>query len=117
METGNKKKAPKRTASKNAKKEPARANSRATKRVAATTDKKKLRDRGGVPEERSPSPRRRPSRARKPIITEEQRQAMVSERAYFKAERRGFVGGDPIQDWCEAEAEVDALILRDTEDN
>jgi hypothetical protein len=27
--------------------------------------------------------------------------------AYYRAERRGFVGGSPEQDWLEAEAEVD----------
>ena len=45
-------------------------------------------------------------------ISREQRQAMVAEAAYFMAERRGFVGGDPEQDWREAEAEIDALLDR-----
>jgi hypothetical protein len=35
---------------------------------------------------------------------------MIAEAAYFKAERRGFKGGDPVRDWCEAEAEVDARL-------
>ena len=45
-------------------------------------------------------------------ISREQRQAMVAEAAYFMAERRGFVGGDPEHDWRHAEAEIDALLLR-----
>ena len=30
---------------------------------------------------------------------------MIQEAAYFRAERRGFVGGDPVADWLAAEAE------------
>ena len=44
-----------------------------------------------------------------------QRQQMIAEAAYFRAERRGFNGGDPVRDWYEAEAEVDAQ-LRDLEE-
>jgi hypothetical protein len=35
---------------------------------------------------------------------------MVEEAAYYRAERRGFKGGDPLSDWLAAEAEVDALV-------
>lgn len=31
---------------------------------------------------------------------------MVAERAYCKAEKRSFVGGDEVKDWLEAEAEI-----------
>ena len=44
-------------------------------------------------------------------ITSGQRQQMIAEAAYFKAERRGFNGGDAVRDWCEAEAEIDAQLL------
>jgi hypothetical protein len=37
---------------------------------------------------------------------------MVSEAAYFRAKQRGFVGGDPVTDWTEAEAEVDAILSK-----
>jgi DNA repair exonuclease SbcCD ATPase subunit len=37
---------------------------------------------------------------------------MIAEAAYFKAERRGFNGGDAVRDWCEAEAEIDARLRR-----
>jgi chromosome segregation ATPase len=40
---------------------------------------------------------------------------MIAEAAYFRAERRGFAGGDAIRDWCEAEAEVDARLRRQRE--
>ncbi len=39
---------------------------------------------------------------------EDQRRRMIADAAYFRAERRGFDGGDPVADWLEAEAEVDA---------
>lgn len=35
------------------------------------------------------------------------RDALVAERAYYKAEARGYEPGHEIQDWLEAEAEVD----------
>ena len=38
------------------------------------------------------------------------RQHMISTAAYYRAERRGFNGGDPVQDWLEAEAEVEAML-------
>lgn len=39
-----------------------------------------------------------------------QRKQMIAEAAYFIAERRGFNGGDPLNDWVEAEAQVDARL-------
>jgi hypothetical protein len=37
------------------------------------------------------------------------RRQMIQEAAYFRAEKRGFQGGDPVADWLAAEAEIDAL--------
>lgn len=34
------------------------------------------------------------------------RQARIAEAAYYRAERRGFRGGCPIEDWLEAEREI-----------
>jgi len=42
----------------------------------------------------------------------EERRKMISEAAYFRAERRGFVGGDPVRDWLDAENEVNAALAR-----
>lgn len=39
-------------------------------------------------------------------ITPEERYLMIAEAAYYRAESRGFVGGDPARDWVEAEAEI-----------
>ncbi|MGE5170821.1 MAG: DUF2934 domain-containing protein [Rudaea sp.] len=38
------------------------------------------------------------------------RTEMVSRAAYFRAERRGFTGEGALQDWLEAEAEIDQLL-------
>lgn len=43
-------------------------------------------------------------------IAPDQRQRMIEEAAYYRAEQRGFQGGDSVQDWLEAEAEIDAEI-------
>ena len=45
-------------------------------------------------------------------VSADQRHAMIAERAYLRAELRGFQGGDPVQDWLEGEREVDALLSR-----
>lgn len=35
-----------------------------------------------------------------------EQQRMVSEAAYFRAMNRNFDGGDPVEDWLEAEREI-----------
>ena len=53
------------------------------------------------------------SRALAPaVVTAEDREKMISLAAYVRAERRGFVGGDPVVDWLDAEAEIDAMLGR-----
>ena len=39
-----------------------------------------------------------------------ERHRRIETAAYYRAERRGFAGGDPAQDWLEAEREVDAAF-------
>jgi predicted nuclease with TOPRIM domain len=45
-------------------------------------------------------------------IDKTEREQRIAEGAYFRAERRGFVGGDPVADWMDAEQEVDAELGR-----
>jgi DUF2934 family protein len=45
-------------------------------------------------------------------VTQDKRRQMIAEAAYFRAERRGFDGGDSLADWIEAEAEVDERLRR-----
>ena len=57
----------------------------------------------------NPSPRR-PAMTRTSVITDEQRHAMIAEEAYLIAERRGFQGDCALDDWLQAEAEIDARL-------
>jgi hypothetical protein len=40
----------------------------------------------------------------------EQRCQMIEQAAYFRAEKRGFQGGDAVADWLLAETQIDALL-------
>lgn len=50
---------------------------------------------------KQPKPGRKQTKA-------ELRRTLIAQAAYFRAERRGFAAGYELQDWCEAEAEIDA---------
>jgi hypothetical protein len=45
-------------------------------------------------------------------LSQEERRGLIEREAYLRAERRGFEGGDPVDDWLAAEAEVEAQIER-----
>jgi hypothetical protein len=45
-----------------------------------------------------------------PTLSEQQRNHYVQVAAFYIAERRGFVAGDPAADWAAAEVEVERLI-------
>jgi hypothetical protein len=47
-------------------------------------------------------------------VTPEERQRYVSEAAFFIAERRGFSGGCELEDWIQAEAQIDQLLAGTT---
>ena len=46
--------------------------------------------------------------AGKQMITPAERWLLISEKAYYRVQKRGFIGGDPLEDWVEAEKEVDS---------
>lgn len=46
--------------------------------------------------------------------TPEERWRMVAEAAYYRAEKRGFLGGNPAEDWAAAEAEVTEQLGENT---
>ncbi len=48
--------------------------------------------------------------ARRTEVSEDMRRAMIAQAAYLRAERRGFTGGNEVDDWLAAEAEVEALL-------
>lgn len=53
---------------------------------------------------------RAPSGRHEKAVAGEDRYRMIAEAAYFRAERRGFLGGSELDDWLAAEIEVDELL-------
>jgi Protein of unknown function (DUF2934) len=45
-----------------------------------------------------------------PGLNAQERDRLIAQAAYFRAEKRGFAPGYELQDWVEAEAEVKQLI-------
>ena len=43
-------------------------------------------------------------------ITPDERYRRIEQAAYLRAAARHFIGGDPLQDWLEAELEVDRAV-------
>lgn len=43
-------------------------------------------------------------------VAAEERHKMIEFAAYQRAEKRGFAGGSPLQDWLEAEVEIDEML-------
>jgi hypothetical protein len=48
-----------------------------------------------------------------PFIDADRRNAMISDAAYFRSERRGFCPGQELDDWLTAEREIDHLLSSD----
>ncbi len=48
--------------------------------------------------------------SKKSAISDEQRYKMIAEAAYYRAEKRGFDGGDSLHDWHEASKEIDKSL-------
>jgi hypothetical protein len=56
--------------------------------------------------------RRTNSRPKKVALSPQLREEMIREAAYFRAEKRGFEGGDPLTDWLSSEQEVDTALSK-----
>jgi hypothetical protein len=58
------------------------------------------------------TPRRKtsPKRVTHLALPREERRHLIEVAAYYIAERRGFRGGSPDDDWLQAERDVDAMI-------
>ena len=50
-------------------------------------------------------------------VTAEQRWRMIADAAFYRAERRGFSPGGEVNDWLEAEAEIEALLAKPKSSN
>lgn len=56
------------------------------------------------------TPKARKAGVKPTVVAPDQRRQLVQVAAYFIAERRGFQGGREVDDWFEAEAEVDRML-------
>lgn len=63
------------------------------------------------------APKPRAKKAATATVSEEMRQHMIREAAYYRALHRGFGGGTEaeLEDWCAAEREIDIMLGRLTE--
>jgi Protein of unknown function (DUF2934) len=50
--------------------------------------------------------------APKKAATKASREHMIAEAAYYRAEKRGFAGGNEMGDWLDAEVEIDQTMTR-----
>lgn len=53
---------------------------------------------------------RKPGSKKPAGVPPEQRRNYIEMAAYYIAERRGFAPGNPLEDWVQAEAEIDRLL-------
>ena len=64
-----------------------------------------------TPKATTKTAKRRAKSQPKPVdLSPDLRHEMIREAAYFRAEKRGFQGGDPISDWLSSEQEVDSAL-------
>lgn len=72
----------------------------------------KVTDSDAVKKSAAPKPSKKPpvDNSKQITLNPEERYRMIAVAAYYRAEKRGFIGGDPAQDWVDAEAEVERLI-------
>jgi len=89
----------------------------ATKLSVIATTKEKAKE--AAPSEPSKKPRRAAAKTPAPnrkaksngaMVSDQQRRNYVEVAAYYIAERRGFKCGSELEDWAQAEREVDRLI-------
>lgn len=85
--------------------------SETTQATSTSTSKRSSRRRAPAPvsEATTQAPETPAVEARSGILPEA-RHAMISEAAYLRAEKRGFVAGFELDDWLAAEKEIDALL-------
>jgi len=50
------------------------------------------------------------ARAKSRTLTPGERYLMIAEAAYYIAAKRNFAPGDPTRDWCDAEAQINAML-------
>ncbi len=58
-----------------------------------------------------------PQKFGRTVVTGEERHQLIMQAAYFRAERRGFAPGAELDDWLQAEAEIDGALESLTADD
>jgi hypothetical protein len=81
-----------------------------TKAKAKSTATKKAASASAKPAAKRVTVKKPRTRKAATAIDTDVRRHMIAEAAYFRAQARGFNGGDEIADWLAAEAEIDALM-------
>ena len=77
---------------------------------AESTRKKPKSEKPGKPPVRRQSVPRGALASASSNVSSDERHRMIAEAAYHRAEKRGFMNGDPVQDWLEAEAQVESEL-------
>ena len=77
---------------------------RATRKPPAPAAPVTAKARAGIIAELAAQP------AQQAVVDPETRRMMIAEAAYYVAEKRGFAPGGELQDWIEAEAQIQARI-------
>lgn len=90
----------------------AKPGGRATAEPKVVAKKSNAKASAPQPAKRTPTMNKPKGRTtRQNVITSEERQRMIAEAAYYLAEKRGFQGGSSQQDWFEAAAQIDRVII------
>ena len=76
-----------------------------------STERKARRETGyRKPSARMPAPRQGAVGNGRTRLSREEHRRLIAETAYFIAERRGFAAGWELEDWLQAEAEVNRRL-------
>ena len=75
----------------------------AKEKIAAKNEKQKTRKvmNGGIS-----------AKLNRAAVTDEERRQLIMKAAYFRAEQRGFTPGAEMDDWLQAEAEIDGAFKK-----
>lgn len=82
-------------------------------RSSITTTEKPSSSRQGASEAASGSVAKAARRGNIKPVSAEERDRMIAMAAYYRAEQRGFAPGHELEDWCEAETEIERQLRHD----
>ena len=102
-------KSPAKPSAKSPTQAPVTAAVKKTQRARATSAK---RGRAEKPASAGSDPNPVVQEASPPAISAEERYRLIAHHAYLRAEKRGFAPGNEVDDWLQAESEVDRLLRR-----